>query len=57
MPQFRANAFLQTPLLRPVKTGRIVHAQSFAGPDGTGKMEAAKLVAQALNCQGAGERP
>ena len=49
MPQFRANAFLQTQLLRPVKTGRIVHAQIFAGPDGTGKMEAAKLVAQALN--------
>ena len=57
MPQFRANAFLQTQLLRPVKTGRIVHAQIFAGPDGTGKMEAAKLVAQALNCQGTGERP
>ncbi len=57
MPQSRANAFLQTQLLRPVKTGRIVHAQIFAGPDGTGKMEAAKQVARALNCQGTGEKP
>lgn len=57
MPQTRANAFLQTQLLRPVKTGRIVHAQIFAGPEGTGKMEAAKLVARALNCQGTGEKP
>jgi DNA polymerase-3 subunit delta' len=57
MPQFRANAFLQTQLLRPVKNRRIVHAQIFAGPEGTGKMEAAKLVARALNCQGTGEKP
>ena len=53
MESFRARPFLLNQLMRPVKTGRIVHAQIFAGPVGTGRFTAAKYVAQALNCTGA----
>ena len=43
--------------MRPVTTGRIVHAQIFAGPAGTGKSEAARYIAQALSCSASGNRP
>jgi DNA polymerase-3 subunit delta' len=43
--------------MRPVKAGRIVHAQLFEGPDGTGKRTAAKLLARSMNCTGSGEKP
>lgn len=55
--EFRARRFLLEQLMRPVKTGRIVHAQLFEGPDGTGKRTAAKLLARSMNCTGSGEKP
>lgn len=55
--EFRARRFLLEQLMRPVKAGRIVHAQLFEGPDGTGKKTAAKLLARSMNCTGAGEKP
>jgi len=54
---FRARPFLIEQIMRPVKTGRIVHAQLYAGPDGTGKKTAALLFARAVNCTGDGEKP
>ena len=53
----RARSFLVEQIMRPVKAGRIVHAQLFTGPKGTGKMSAALLTARAMNCEGAGEKP
>ena len=53
----RARPFLMDQIVRPVKAGRIVHAQLFAGQEGTGKRAAALLVARALNCEGKGEKP
>ena len=55
--EFRARRFLSDQLMRPVKAGRIVHAQLFEGPDGTGKHTAAKLIARSMNCTGSGEKP
>ncbi|MBQ4156811.1 MAG: DNA polymerase III subunit delta' [Clostridia bacterium] len=55
--EFRARRFLKEQLMRPVKAGRIVHAQLFSGPEGTGKHTAALLVARSMNCTGAGEKP
>ena len=55
--EFRARRFLLEQLMRPVKTGRIVHAQLFEGPDGTGKRTAANLLARSMNCTGFGEKP
>ena len=55
--EFRARRFLTEQIMRPVNTGRIVHAQLFAGPDGTGKRTAALLAARAMNCEGEGEKP
>ena len=57
MQEYKFRPFLMNQLMRPVTTGRIVHAQIFAGPEGTGKTEAARHVAQALNCTGAGLKP
>ena len=57
MQELKFRPFLTAQLMRPVKTGRIVHAQIFAGPEGTGKTSAARYVAKALNCTGSGERP
>lgn len=54
---FRARPFLAEQILRPVQTGRIVHAQLLAGPQGTGKHAAALLMARAVNCDGTGEKP
>lgn len=54
---FRARPFLVNQIMRPVKAGRIVHAQLYTGPEGTGKRAAAKIAARALNCEGTGEKP
>ena len=50
---FRARPFLIEQMMRPVKAGRIVHAQLFQGPDGVGKRTAAELCARAMNCRDA----
>lgn len=57
MQDFKFRPFLTNQLMRPVTTGRIVHAQIFAGPEGTGKHSAAVYVSQALNCTASGQRP
>ena len=44
-------------LMRSVQAGRIVHALLLAGPHGSGKRTLARLFAQAMLCQGRGERP
>ncbi len=43
--------------MRPVETGRIVHAQLFQGPKGVGKRSAAELCARAINCAGSSPKP
>ena len=57
MQAYRARPFLIDQLIRPVKTGRIVHARIFSGPAGTGKKTAAEWSARAINCEATGERP
>ena len=57
MQDFKFRPFLINQLMRPVITGRIVHAQIFAGAEGTGRYEAARTVSQALNCVGRGRKP
>ncbi|MBQ3761757.1 MAG: DNA polymerase III subunit delta' [Clostridia bacterium] len=57
MQELTLRPFLKSQLMRPVTTGRIVHAQIFAGPEGTGKHEAALFQAKALNCTGSGKKP
>ena len=44
-------------LMRSVQAGRIVHALLFTGPHGSGKRTVARLMAQAMLCRSAGERP
>ncbi|MBR4236598.1 MAG: DNA polymerase III subunit delta' [Clostridia bacterium] len=57
MPEIKARPFLLEQLMRPVNTGRIVHAMIFSGLAGTGRTEAAEYVARALNCTGTGVKP
>ena len=42
---------------RVVKSGKIPHAFLFAGPKGTGKTSAARIIAKIVNCEGKGSRP
>ena len=44
-------------LMRSVQAGRIVHALLLTGPHGSGKRTVARLFAQAMRCESAGERP
>ena len=53
----KARDALITQIMRPVLTGRIVHAMVFAGPAGTGRRTAARYAAQTLCCGSEGKRP
>src|SRR6185436_19962753 len=44
-------------LKKILSSGRIPHAFLFAGPKGTGKTSAARILAKYINCLGKGEIP
>jgi DNA polymerase-3 subunit gamma/tau len=44
-------------LTRALEIGRLAHAYLFTGPRGVGKTTAARLLAMALSCGGAGPKP
>ena len=44
-------------LKKGLKTGTLIHALLFSGPEGTGKATLALLLAQAVNCSSQGEPP
>jgi len=57
MQSFKGRPFLLRQLMRPVETGRIVHAQIFYGLKGSGRTTAALLMSRALNCMSSGVKP
>ncbi len=45
------NVKVRSLLLRAIERGRVAHAYLFAGPPGVGKLDAARAMAAALNCE------
>jgi len=47
----RGNLKVRSLLLKAIEGGRVAHAYLFAGPPGVGKLDAARAMAAALNCE------
>lgn len=54
---FPGKSGLPEALRRRAETGRLSHAYIISGPKGSGKEDAAKYLAAAMVCSGAGKRP